>query len=100
MVMLLLANGACALYLDGDDGGGSGQACGGIGGQVCPSDEFCDYPVEHACGILDGGGVCRTRPAACPDVYAPVIGSDGARYDNACFAHAAGADDCEAAPAP
>ncbi len=103
VMVTLLANGACALY--GEDGGddgdsGSGQLCGGLTGRGCPSDEFCDYPVEHACGIADGGGACHTRPSACPENYAPVIGSDGQRYDNACFAHAAGADDCEPAPAP
>jgi len=99
LVTLALGASACVIHLDDDgDDDGSGQFCGGIGGATCPGDEFCDYPVENQCGIADGGGVCRTRPETCPEIFAPVIGSDGQTYDNACFAHAAGADDCGPAP--
>ena len=99
-LMALWIAAGCAPELYGDDDDGSGMPCGGIAGGTCEGDEFCDYPVEHACGITDGGGVCRARPTACPEIYAPVIGSDGVRYDNACFAHAAGADDCGPAATP
>jgi Zn-dependent protease with chaperone function len=99
-LMALWIAAGCAPELYGDDDDGSGLPCGGIAGGTCEGDEFCDYPVEHACGITDGGGVCRARPTACPEIYAPVIGSDGVRYDNACFAHAAGADDCGPAATP
>lgn len=99
-LMALWIAAGCALELYGDDDDGSGLPCGGIAGGTCEGDEFCDYRVEHACGTTDGGGVCRARPTACPEIYAPVIGSDGVRYDNACFAHAAGADDCGPAATP
>ena len=92
--MLVLA--ACG----GDDTNiGSGSPCGGFAGSPCGSDEFCDFD-DPMCGVADGGGVCRARPSLCPDLYAPVRGSDGMIYGNACEAHAAGADDCGPAPMP
>ena len=33
-------------------------------------------------------------PYACPDVYSPVICSDGHVYSNSCYASLAGAKDC------
>lgn len=101
IVALLWSVGGCGFYLDSDDDDdGSGQQCGGLSGATCPTDEFCDFPVEYRCGIADGAGVCRARPTTCPENLDPVLGSDGMRYDNACFAHAAGADDCGPAPTP
>jgi hypothetical protein len=81
---------------DADDDPGSGRACGGFAGLTCAADEYCDFTFDE-CGIADGGGYCRARPDACPEIYAPVTGADGRIYDNACFAHAAGVDDCGAA---
>lgn len=93
---VVLALGGCGYFGDGDDDGsdpGSGRFCGGLAGLVCEDDEYCDYDDE-LCGIADGGGTCRTRPTVCPEIYAPVRGSDGQIYANACEAHGNGADDC------
>jgi hypothetical protein len=86
---------ALAVGCGGDDepDPGSGDPCGGLLGLACEADEYCDYD-EPGCGIADGGGSCRARPNACPEIYAPVMGSDGQVYSNACDAHANGADDC------
>jgi len=79
-----------------DDGGGSGQTCGGIASLDCATPgEFCNYE-ESAGGqgcdgtISDAAGVCQTTPEACEDVYEPVCGCDRHTYGNACEAHAAG----------
>ena len=68
-------------------------------GCTCDGDEYCDYD-DPQCGIADGGGSCRARPTVCPEIYAPVMGSDGQVYPNACDAHGHGADDCGPAPTP
>jgi hypothetical protein len=93
---LPLAFGACALDGGDDDdpAPGSGAMCGGFAGQACPADEYCDYDAAEACRVADAAGACRARPTACPEIFAPVRGSDGRTYSNACSAHAAGADDC------
>jgi hypothetical protein len=96
VVAALLVGSGCGYFDDdGDDGSdpGSGRFCGGLAGQPCDADEFCDYD-DQLCGIADGGGTCRARPTVCPEIYAPVRGSDGETYPNACEAHANGADDC------
>lgn len=72
-------------------GGGSGIACGGFAGVVCPITEYCDFP-DDICGGADGQGVCRARPEACPEFYAPVCACDGMVYSNDCFAAGAGTD--------
>ena len=74
-----------------DGGGGSGRACGGKIGQPCEADEFCDFS-DNGCGFNDGTGVCRTRPAGCPDLFAPTCGCDGRTHGNECDANAAGVD--------
>jgi hypothetical protein len=97
---LLTLVSACVFDLDSDDDNDErpgGQACGALVGATCRSDEYCDFPDEARCGIADGGGICRSRPSACPLIYAPVIGSDGNEYGNACAAHTEGVDDCGAA---
>lgn len=96
---LLLVLGACA-YFDGDDAQapGSGAECGGFAGLPCGDNEFCNF-MDPECGIADGAGTCQARPAVCPEIYAPVQGSDGQVYSNACEAHAHGVDDCGPPPA-
>ncbi|MGF1510072.1 MAG: Kazal-type serine protease inhibitor domain-containing protein [Myxococcota bacterium] len=59
--------------------------------QVCPDDEFCDYPL-NSCGAQGAVGSCRAIPEVCPDVWSPVCGCDGETYGNACEAQAAGTD--------
>lgn len=102
-VAAVLAFGGCAFFGDDDDGTGSGSnpgsACGGFAGLMCSGGEYCDLD-DPKCAIGDGGGTCRGRPTVCPDLYAPVMGSDGMVYGNACEAHAAGADDCGPASMP
>jgi hypothetical protein len=44
-----------------------------------------------------GGGGCP-RDIACPDVWDPVICSDGVVYSNACYAYRACATGCVDAP--
>lgn len=71
----------------------------------CTSDSasgaFCAAPP----GQCDGPGACTPRPAACPEVFAPVCGCDGTTYQNSCDAAGHGVrvarrGPCECAPPP
>lgn len=71
--------------------GGGGAVCGGIAGVLCAANEYCDYSKD-TCGAVDGQGICKPRPQACPDFYSPTCACDGKVYGNDCDAASAGFD--------
>jgi hypothetical protein len=68
-----------------------GKSCGGFGGAPCDSNEYCEY-TGGGCGFADGGGICKARPFACDEIYAPVCGCDSKTYPNECDARQHGVD--------
>ena len=74
------AHAACAAVAY--DGPCGGQVCGG---RACDEGQCC----LESCGGVDASDQCTTPLGACPEIYAPVCGCDGATYGNACEAHAA-----------
>lgn len=51
----------------------------------CPASMVCDV---HSC--YGGSGTCRTRPASCPSIWAPVCGCNHKTYVSDCHRLAAG----------
>lgn len=64
--------------------------CGGLLGRGCPKDQYCNFPLDAACGAADQTGVCTPIPSGCTTQYDPVCGCDDMTYGNACTAAAAG----------
>jgi hypothetical protein len=79
----IVGMGSCSL--------GSGDTCGGITGEQCPSGEYCFFPMETQCGSGDQTGTCQLSGGIlCNDVVNEVCGCDGKTYPNSCYAERAG----------
>jgi hypothetical protein len=84
------AAGVSALHAGACDGGGEGAVCGGIAGLACADGLFCELDAGVCSSIADGTGICRGRPAGCPQDIAPVCGCDNRTYANDCARKGAG----------
>jgi hypothetical protein len=69
------------------------KRCGGLLGEVCEADQYCDYPTD-SCGAGDEQGTCKPRPVGCPDVlvFMANCACDGMVYGSECDVYAAGSD--------
>jgi hypothetical protein len=65
---------------------GGGQACGGMAGDTCDEDQFCDTAEDECMAEAE----CSDRPVMCMLALDPVCGCDGMTYGNECFANGAG----------
>jgi hypothetical protein len=69
------------------------RTCGGFASAQCAANEYCDY-AENTCGVADGAGTCKPRPAACPAIVAEheVCGCDGKVHPSECASQVSGTD--------
>lgn len=68
-----------------------GKSCGGLGGGICASSEYCDYGGPPSlCGADDGTGTCKARPTSCIPADGIFCGCDGKTYESPCAAALAG----------
>lgn len=58
--------------------------CGGLIDARCSPTMYCE--LAPGCGGLDREGVCKPRPARCPEERSPVCGCDGKMYESPCYA--------------
>lgn len=91
---LLLAGCGGIAIIDGDDEPAIDdprldQPCGGAEDEACGPNTYCDR--EDAGGCM-AEGVCRPRPAACPDSGQDVCGCDGVLYPSPCEARLNGVE--------
>jgi hypothetical protein len=98
-ILLLVA--LAAACDDGAQTVGPGAACGGRGGAACAVDQYCDF-AGNKCGTDDVTGVCRPRPASCPQLLVPerTCGCDLHVYASPCDAQLAGTDWNQAGTCP
>jgi hypothetical protein len=62
------------------------KACGARAGNTCSNTEYCAYAEGDLCGAADAEALCKPRPVACDDIYAPVCGCDRMTYPSDCDA--------------
>ena len=66
-------------------------ACGGAGNVTCPAGQYCDLAAGDGCDAKNAQGRCKPQPLTRQMVSDPVCSCNGATFQSACAAAAAGA---------